>query len=408
MATSPPSTILGQRTTQNVVDLKDRTFEQKIMMIEPDETPFVTFLSKLPSVKTENIKYEHAEIDFMAETVQVNGAVADTSEDDITLDSGHAIRVPINAVLWNKTTGELMRVTQVNTATEGIKVSRGFGSTTATAIADNEVLVIVSEAQEEGVKFSPARTTKPTTDYNYVQDFETAIEATWRQQSQKELTESDWKFQVAQASVEHKKKQERSFLLKSPRVETTGPNNKQLTYTEGLLAYIDRKVSEGEISAGAAGTSNNVINMGATYWSETTIENWLESFMHFGNFSRKVLITSPATKMKISRLGKGYLQTGRDEKILGILIERVAILGHLIPIITSRLLAKVYPSLMICVDMSMVRKRQFSGQGKTYATKWYTNVQDRDVKAQKDVLHCTEGLEVMSSHAHGYIEGADD
>lgn len=387
--------ILGARTTKNIQDVKDRDFESKIVLLQPDQTPFMTFLMSLPSKVTEEVKFEHAQDDFLGLTATIAHGGGYISTDTVfQLVAGDASKVPNGAQLFNKTTGEMYRVTAVDTSLDTVTVSRAEGSVAATTVADAEVLIIASEATEENAKFIQAVSTNIITDFNYTQQFETAIQSSWRQQGTKDLTQPDWQFQVYKASIEHKRKMEAAFMFGTRNLLASGPNGQRVSYTDGLYQYILRNAPAANMK-----TLTGPIK-------EKDLEDWLEPVLRFGNPNRKSIITSPFGKLLLGRLGKGYVETERSDKTLGLTISKIEINGHLIPVLESLLLSTVFNDLFLLIDTDNVRKRTLTANGKSFATKWYKDVQDNDQKGQKDVLFCDEGLMVTNQSAHGFMKGA--
>lgn len=385
--------IRGQRNLKNVTqDTLARDLQRAIVSIQSNRAPFISFLMALPSRPTKNPKFEHFEHDVLQGTVTVSGA-HDNSVTTIQLASGHAAYVKVNAQLMNFTTDEIMVVTEVDVANDTVKVEgRGHGSTNASAIADTEVLGIISEAHEEGVAFSEAISNESTGDYNYVEEFETAVDMSWLKQATEELTEADWPFQVKQKVGEHKEKMERAFIF-GLRDLRTGPNKKRVYYTGGIYWKVKDSASE------------NFKDLNGGILTKPVVDAWLARIYSYGNANRKVIITSPLGWLTLSGLAEGFQTIQRSEKTLGMTIQKVEVNGHLYTIVEDQTLVKMgQEDFMLCVDMDHVMKRHLAANGKSFQPKWFQNVQASDMKGKKDVMYCVEGIQVSNPDAHGVMK----
>ena len=211
--------IRGIRDTKNVTaaDTKLRNVDKLVTLIQPERGPLTTLLDQIGQTRSCNtMKFEHAERDYLSKTVQVNGALSDSAT---ALVVDNAAYVKVNTQIYNKTSGEAVRVTAVNTATNTLTIVRAAGGTVAAAIADNEVLILASEGSEEGVAYSDAITNESALLTGYLQEFETAIQMSNIQMTWEEYTNPDWKENMSQAIGEHKEKMEAAFW--SPPVRTT-------------------------------------------------------------------------------------------------------------------------------------------------------------------------------------------
>lgn len=161
--------VSGSRSTTNilsnrlVIDMAD-----KIALLEPNETPFMSFLKiAKKNIRTaKSYKVEWLEDDIGARWDAINavggyavGITALVVDNGDYFTAGDVVKVP--------RTGEVIYVVSVSTNT--LTVLRGYGTTAAAALLDNDPLVIIGNANEEG---SGTRTIKSTTElpkFNYTQ-----------------------------------------------------------------------------------------------------------------------------------------------------------------------------------------------------------------------------------------------
>lgn len=85
----------------------------------------------------------------------------------IVVDDGDKFRA--GDIVMDVSTGEHLRVTSVSSDT--LTVGRGYGSTSATTITDNDVLVIIGNAYAENADVGTSRSSQVTKRYNYTQIF---------------------------------------------------------------------------------------------------------------------------------------------------------------------------------------------------------------------------------------------
>lgn len=385
--------IRGIRDTKNVVtaDTKLRNVDKLVTLLQPERGPFVTLLDELSQTRSCNtMKWEHGERDYLAKTVQVNGALNTTATALVVDDASY---VKVNTQIYNKTSGEAVRVTAVNTATNTLTIVREAGSTTAAAIADNEVLILASEANEESVAYSDAITNESSLLTGYLQEFETAIQMSNIQMTWEEYTNPDWKEIMSQAIGEHKEKMEAAFWLGLGELVASGPNNHRVFYTTGVRSFI------------AANGAANISTVTGSL-TEAKLSAWAKGIYPYGTPSKKVFFASPAGRLILNRLGANNIETPRSEDTFGNAISRVVVNGNLFKIVESQLFTKWgLDDHIFCVDMGHVVKRFFAGNGQSWQTSWKTNVQANDAKSRKDVLYTICGLQIRNGLAHGLIKG---
>src|SRR5690554_3397330 len=142
--------VIGTRSTTNilsnriVIDMSD-----KIALLEPNETPFMSFLKiAKKNIRTaKSYKVEWLEDDIGARWDAIN-KVAGYNDSATAIDVDNGDYFTAGDIVKVPRTGEVMSVTSV--ATNEITVVRGFGTTAKAALVDNDPLVIIGNANEEG------------------------------------------------------------------------------------------------------------------------------------------------------------------------------------------------------------------------------------------------------------------
>ncbi len=387
------TTIRGMRHLKNVTqDNLARAIRKVIVETQANRAPFASFVMSLKGEACANMKFEWFEHTNMPARVAVDGAIADVAETHIQLHAGQAAYLQLNTLLMNFRTDEVYRIVGVDTATDIVTVTRNFNAGGAVAIADDDVLGIVSEAAEEGVDFGDAVTNESDPLYNYLQEFETPVDMSWLKLATQELTEADWPFQVRQKVAEHKEKKERAYLFGVRGLVSAGPvASHRVHYTGGLYQFIK-----------ADGT--NYVDLSDGLLTKPVLDAWLAGPYSYGNQNRKILMTSPLGWLTVSNLAEGYQTIQRSEKTLGMTIQKVELNGHLYTLVENQqLVALDAEDMIFCIDMDHVQERYLAGGGMNFRTNWFKSVQGNASKSKKDVLYGIEGLEYSVAKAHGVL-----
>lgn len=395
MAGYTEADVRGQRYTGNTDStLKVRDVQPKITLIQPFRAPFVSLLSHLGSLPTQAAKYEFYEDDLITPTVTTSTSF-NSSVTSLTLSTGHAARLAVDTQLYNKTSGEALRVTSIDTSSDTITVTRGEASTTAASIASGENLILASEGREEGIRLGSAITTKATNFYNYIEEFETAVEESWLNMGTRDYTTADFDYQLMKAAPEHKEKMERAFWFGQRNLVSAGSTaSKPIYYTGGVDWFISQYAPSANIKS-VTGVLTDVL-----------VEDWLEVLFRYGNPDKKMFFTSPFGRMALSRIAKTPVRTVRSEKTLGITITQMELLGHVVPIVENLMFPRIgVNNYIYCLDMDYITMRHLSAQGMNFTTRWMRNVQSPDLKGRKDVLHTIAGLMMKNEFAHGKLYG---
>jgi len=394
---------LGQRHTGRVgaADVKERDIQEKVVLTQSERVPFSSFMLALGSESTKAAKFEHGEDDFIPPILKINGALGTTNPIVAVVDPDHASRAVIGAMVWNKTTGEYLLITDRNVIAETVTMSRAQGTVPATAIADNEELIIVSEAREEGVELASAQSSELTLHYNYTQEIETAVEMSWKQMGTKDYTEKDWDYQVRKAAAEQKEKLERMLFL-GIRKLTTGAEGKRLYHSGGMYEWIIDSTYGWPVSTdGSTGYTSL-----SSILSKGVLDAWLSQPRVYGNPSRKAMFGSPFAWRVLSSLADSYVKIDRSEKTLGVTIKKVEILGNMIPFIENQQLSRMgVQDYLFLFDLDFLKLRHLEANDLSGRMKWHSNVQNPRLKGRHDVIRCDMGLMRKNAKAHGLLKG---
>ncbi len=379
-----PDVIDGVRDTANIQQSKIVVdMSNEIALLEPNESPFMSFmkLSKKNVKVANSFKFEWLEDDLLPRWDAINNVAGyDTDDTSIIVDNG--VYFSKGDVVKVPRTGEAILVTAV--ATNTLTVVRGYGTTAGAAIVDNDPLVIIGNANEEGSGTRDIKTTKESAVYNYTQIFKTPFGVTNTQAATKMYGGKDLSYQQRKAGVQHKIDIARSFMFGEKKSETTDGQPRRTT--GGLLSFLSK---------------NNYDAAGALTESEFD-NNVAETIFKFGN-KTKILLCSARLISVINGWGKGKLQINNQAAKYGLKIfDYITPFGTFHMMNEQRILeGAVYGGYGVVVDPEYVFFRPLQGRD----TKLETNIQANDEDQRKDQYITECGLEVRNAECHGVITG---
>ena len=279
-----PNHIIGSRTTlsieqsQRIPDVDDKLF-----LLEPGESPLTAFLTQIGKISdgggkfkgmalqkrvVYNPEFTEYEDQYSGVWAQINnGAGYSSGATSLVVDNPSAAIFSKYDLIKNTRTGEIMRVTAVDYSTQTLTVTRGAGATAAAAINDNDWLLVIGPAFEEGSKSGDSNTTKLVKVTNYSQIFKTKFGVTQTENASKLYLSAnsggDLRYLRAKYGIEQAKKIERAYWFNEKK-EVTGPDGKPLRLTGGILEAIS-----------AAG---NVQDEAASALTETEFRTFLQNY----------------------------------------------------------------------------------------------------------------------------------
>jgi hypothetical protein len=372
----------GQRTTGNVAAGQRKIDVSKsILNLDPSETPYTVILKRTReggnTEKTVNPEFKWAEDQRDLRWDQINnGAGYASGITSIVVDNGP--RFYPGALVKVPRTGETMRVTAVSTNT--LTVVRGFSGSTAAAIVDDDPLLVLGYAADEGSRAPAVRSENPSFVTNYTQIFKKTLGAsgTWRS-SENETMPHDWDHQRAKAHVEHMLDIENAGLFGKPSeiAGTDGP----LRTTGGVLHYL----------------TSNAQAIGGTL-TEAVFDAWCADKAFKDGSDEKVLFASSFLISVLSGFAKAKMNTTVAQNKYGVnYTDYVTPFGTL-SIVRHRLLeGAVYGKMGFVVDFKRggIKYRYLAGgPGGSRDTHVKQNRQETDRDGQVDELLTEAGFQV--------------
>lgn len=240
--------ILGLRGTGDFgTDERPKSFRELILWREPNgEAPLTALMSKMRKGSLTDPEHSWWEEDLEVTRLQLNDATGMVAGDTtFTVDSGAYNLVPGDLLMVEKeaaeTTGytaEIIKVSSVTSDTE-FAGARGYGGTTAVAIADDTFLLKIGSVFPEGSNSPSASTRNPTKLHNYAQIWKTSYELTNTTKKTKFRTGDPLKNDKTRKMFDHSVSLELSAIF-GVRNETTGSNGKPERSMGGLLYMLQQ------------------------------------------------------------------------------------------------------------------------------------------------------------------------
>lgn len=380
--------VTGVKDTNNTLAAKLKIdMSEKIALLQPSATPLITFLKRAKgnTATANNPKFSWLEDDIGARWDAINDVAGyNTSATKIVVDTGAIFTV--GQLVKVPRTGEVMKVAVIDPDGDNaneITFVRGFGTTAAAAIVNDDPLVIIGNANEEGAGAPTINNTTETEVYNYTQIFRTTFGVTNTQNATAMYGGNDLAYQQKKKGVEHLVDMARSFYFGELKLLTSGTH--PLRTTKGLLGFLNQ---------------NNYDASGALTQDEFD-QNICEGLFKYGS-NEKLMLCSARVLSVINGWAMGKLQIDQGEKTFGLSVTK-----YISPFGTLNLLHEplfegaLYGGYAACIDVENVKYRPLKGRD----TSLRTNIQANDVDAREDEYLTEAGLEVRSPKTHALLTG---
>lgn len=375
--------VTGVRNTANILQAKMKIdMSEKIALLQPSAAPLTVFMKRAmgKSEPATNPKFSWMEDDLGARWDAVNmaagaavGITTITVDNGAYFSAGDQVKVP--------RTGEVILVTAV--AVNDLTVVRGFGTTAAAALVDNDPIVIVGNVNEEGSGTRVIKSTLEQEVFNYTQIFKTPFGVTNTQNASNMYGGKDLSYQQMKKGIEHKVDMERAFLLGEKKVDTSGPNPKRAT--GGLMSFLNA----------------NVYDAGGALTKSEFDQSVAEVVFKYGS-SEKLLLASARLLSVISGWADARTQVEIGENTFGLNITKYVTPFGILNLVHHPLLeGAVYGGYGIVLDVDNIKYRPLQGRD----TSLETNIQNNDEDSRKDQYLTEAGIEVRLPKTHAVITG---
>lgn len=360
------------------LDVRDFIFD-----LEPDEAPFTTILKRIRKDSAQDVQFFWFEDAPIGKYTQVNKTGGyDNNATDIVVDDAD-IFLP-NDVVKVVASGEILLVTVVNTGTNTLTVTRGWGTTAAAAIADDAWLYRLGNAQTEGWQANSMLVTAKTQKSNYIQLFSRTVKFTDTANAIATYGGQRRNYERKKVGVELKKDIETQFLFGEPKLDSSGPRYQ----TGGVLYFM-----------GSASPSLNA----ASNFDKSAFDGWLKNAMNYGS-PEKVLFASGSLLQKINNFAASSLQTQMpyEKKDWGITFSRYISPFGSVLLVYNKNLVGPYGGYGILLDVKELCYRYLNGLDLGLEL----DLQAKDTHVLLDEYSGQIGLEMHSALKHGFIYGA--
>jgi hypothetical protein len=292
-----------------------RDVSDTLHMLYPDAGPFQVLTSQLRERKTcASYKVEWLKQGLPSTVDAFDGAEADVAHTTLPVHTGELFQA--GQVVLNTRTGEQMRVTSV--ASDVITVLRGWGVTSAAAILDDDVVLILANAEAEGASAPSIISIGPDVDYNYIQNVKTPFGMTTRARA---ITRAggtyggnDQNTQMKNASIAHLRKKELQMLFGERKLDSSNFTH-PATACGGLREFV----------------TSNVTNVNGNL-TEPVMQTFIRGVFADGRGSdTRVCICDPIYIEALTHWHKNHVQTTiNDERFGGKVTRYFSAFGELI------------------------------------------------------------------------------
>jgi hypothetical protein len=379
-------------TEQPVPDERVVDMDQKIRVLQPDDTQFTTMTSRVTSNQAVREKVNWLEEEDFPRIVSAASAQASGSG-ALVLTAGQGKIVQVNDLLRNMRTGEGSRVVTVTTDT--LAVANGVGSIPAAAVNSGDTFLVVGDAQPQGSSFPTPRYLARVLGFNYTQITRTPWGFTGTMTSIELYGGREPGKEAVRKAREHKKKwEEIGFFGMRSYAASVAPNNEPQGTAGGLVEYIQtwKQDSNGPLTA-------------------DFFDAFLTNVMQFGS-QDKVLFAAPvvvASMSKFNRSGMGSQWDPTPRNVHGVNVDAFisGAYGYQIPVVVKKEWAsfpsanKGYGGYAFLVDMQYVERRPLRDRD----TKLITDQQPKGADTYNAEYITEATYEIAQERTHGIIFG---
>lgn len=371
-------------TDRIVVDMSN-----EISLLKPRVYPLTVLTKRLNKKSTHNYRFDWLEEDMMARWTAINngGTAYTDATTDLVVDDASIIAV--NDLIKSVATGEVMKVTAIDTGTNTITVIRGYGETSAHAdsVANDVKLLVVGNAMMQGSGASAEKYNSTVPVYNYTQIFKTPFSVTNTLNAMKLYGGKELARLQRRKAVEHAMSIEYAFLFGERKLDTSGAQ--PVTTTGGVLRFL-------------SGTDNvdtlDTSSVTDEKLQKQALDAWVERLFTYGS-DRKVWLCSPSVITFVNKFAESKLELiqSDNDKTLGLDITRYRTPHGTLNIVHHPLLVEGYAGYSIALDMEELAYRPLTGRD----TQLKTNIQNNDEDGRRDMYITEAGLELRQPKKHG-------
>lgn len=379
-----PAPITATRGTGNVQSTILRIdMAQRVLELEPSSTPFLVLSKRADKRSAHNPKFQWHEDELEPRFDRVNGTTGTGTS--VVVDNSEYFG--LDDVVLVSRTGELMRVTAITTGTDTLTVVRGVGAA-AVALVDNDELIILSSAAQEGANDQEAQSLNPAAVFNYTQIFRDPVAMTETMRHTDTETEPhDWDRQLNRKGIEHAKSIEYAGLFGKPSEDTSGAHPRRTT--GGFQHFL---------------STNNNTDAGGAY-TEAEFFASLRPGFRYGS-KTKLAMAAPLVVDVLNGFPRGKLEVQQHEggDTYGLNVTRYRSPHGILNVVTHWLLeGDKYANEMFIVDLSNIAYRYLQNRNGSRDTHVRKNIQSPGADARKDEYLTECGWEFGLPRTHAKV-----
>ena len=365
-------------TAEDVADL--------VSINSPFETPLLDALGDATRPARATL-HEWLEDTLLPNTDVVNDTVFGNTLTDTVFDVANASRFRVGDQIQLEGSTEVMLVTAVNTGANQLTVVRGYGGSTATALANATPISILGNAALEGDDASAARFTARSRKVNYTQIFASTVEVSGSELAVRQIgIKDELNYQKAQRTRELLRDLENCVINgRAPAATQEGSSTVRRTM-KGIVPFI----STNKFTPGVGGFPND------SSVTEDQLNTALRSIWKQSSGQVDLIVVGGLQKRSINQLVMASRRFSQETEMVKNVVSIYESDFGVCRIVLSRWVPK---GMVLFLDSSRIEVLPLAGRSFHYRPLASTG--DRD--SGQVIGEYT--LELRNENAHGYISG---
>ena len=369
-------------TNIDKLDIRDKIFE-----LQPNETPFISILSKMTKLKCTNTRFSWFEDDMLGNYTQIADTTLAAATTTITVDSTAMFQEGDVVAAFSTDVGAAEEIMLIQTivSTTQLQVLRGWGETSAVAtIVADDYLYKLGSAMQEAYDAPEALVTSKTEVYNYVQLFSKTVQISNTAEQVDTYGGNRRAFERHKVAIELKRDLESQFLWGERKQDTTTAAHPRYQ-TRGVYKMLGTTASELDLSAASL--------------TESAFEGWLKDVFTYGS-DEKFFFTGPLVLSQVSQFatGKQRLEPGVTTKY-GVKVRAYHSAMGDVNLVHDKHFLGAHAGKGLILDMKELVYRYLQNSDFTLAL----NIQPKNSHYKMDEYLGTVGLELHHAAMHGRL-----
>lgn len=376
--------ITALRSTYNVVSGRNVVdIASKIDVLEPDSAPLTQLTKKMKKSEITNPEFKWMDEEALSKADAINYGTGYTAG-SLSIVVDNYTRFRAGDVVKNINSGEQMLVTDATTTPNTLVVRRGWGSTAAGNMTDDDVLLIVGNANYEGSTKRNIKVQDQSIRTSYSQIFRTPFGITRTADKTKMYGGGDLKHQRMTQLIEHQKEMERAFWFGEPKEDTANDSHPRRA-TGGVDYWLS---TNGKDASGAL--------------TQLEFNEFLRVGFRYGG-KKKWLFSAPLITDAISYWGATKLQVAPKDKTFGIDVQQWLTPFGMINIVNSNIFTETttYSGYGFLIDPTQPEYCYLTGSD----TKLKTHIEANDADGQEDEYLSEVGLRFWNEKKSSLLYG---